>query len=63
MPTSQTLEFPPEPPSLAARVMLLSIEQSRANWQGQTDKARELGDRMIAEVAKAAGLFEPENMI
>lgn len=45
-------DLPPETPSLAARVVLLSIEQSRANWQGQLDKAKEIGEAMLAEVAK-----------
>lgn len=54
------VEMPPERPNLAERIMLLSIEQSRANWQGQSEKAKELGERMIREVALAAGIVPAE---
>lgn len=44
------VDLPSEKPSLSARILLLSIEQSRANWQGQADKSKELGERMIEEI-------------
>lgn len=56
MATSQTVELPPEQPSVAARILLLSIEQSQANWLGQLDRSKALGERMFREVADAAGL-------
>ena len=61
MPETVLVEWPDErAPTLAERVMLLSIEQSRMNWQGQTSKAFDLGNRMLEEVSRAAGLSNQE---